>query len=181
MPEHFNRKVLILGGARSGKSALAQQMVRGSGLPAVYLATGVITDQEMKDRVQKHRESRPPSWLTKETPYGFRQISENWTGKAVLLDCVTFLVNNIFLREEKEEVAYQQLLEEFIYLFEKQKQEGFYFLMVSNETGMGIVPEYPLARAFRDLQGRINQWLATKADQVYIVWAGIPMKIKGEE
>ena len=180
MPEPYKKTVLILGGARRGKSSLAHQMARDSGLPVIYLATGVVTDMEMKERVQKHRNSRPQSWLTRETPYGFSHIDENWTGKAILLDCVTFLVNNLLLREDKEETAYHQLLNEFIYLFEKQQREGFYFLMVSNETGMGIVPEYPLARTFRDLQGRVNQWLATKVNQVYLVVAGIPVKIKGE-
>ncbi|NLJ50037.1 MAG: bifunctional adenosylcobinamide kinase/adenosylcobinamide-phosphate guanylyltransferase [Candidatus Atribacteria bacterium] len=182
MPEPYKQTVLILGGARSGKSSLAQQMARESGLPVVYLATGVITDVEMKERVQKHRESRPQSWVTKETPYGgFGQMNENWSGKAVLLDCITFLVNNLLLREDKEEVVYQQLLKELGFLFEKHQQEGFYFLIVSNETGMGIVPEYPLARTFRDLQGRINQWLASRANHVYMVLAGIPVRIKGEE
>lgn len=182
MPEPYNQTILILGGARSGKSSLAQQMARESDRPVVYLATGVITDKEMKERVQKHRSSRPQTWLTRETPYGgFIQIDENWAGKAILLDCITFLVNNLLLRENKEETVYHQLLEELTYLFKKQQQEGFYFLIVSNETGMGIVPEYPLARAFRDLQGRINQWLAARVNQVYIVIAGIPVKIKGEE
>jgi len=182
MPNPYNQTVLILGGARSGKSSLAQKMALESGLPVVYLATGVVTDMEMEVRVQKHRESRPRSWITKETPYGnFSQMNENWTGKAVLLDCITFLVNNYLLRDGKEEIAYQQILKELIFLFEKQKQENFYFLIVSNETGMGIVPEYPLARTFRDLQGRINQWLAVRATNVYIVIAGIPVKIKGEK
>ena len=91
-----------------------------------------------------------------------------------------FWLTICYYERDKEEAAYHQLLNEFIYLFEKQQREGFYFLIVSNETGMGIVPEYPLARTFRDLQGRVNQWLATKVNQVYLVVAGIPVKIKGE-
>ena len=181
MLDLYKQSVLILGGARSGKSTLAQQMIQESQLPGIYLATGIITDQEMEERVKKHQINRPNSWLTRETPYGFQQISENWTGKGVLLDCVTFLVNNLLLQEKEEETTFQRLILEFTSLFEKQKKEQFYFLVVSNETGMGIVPEYPLARTFRDLQGRINQWLAKRVDRVYLVVAGIPWKIKGNE
>ena len=181
MLEPFDRSVLILGGARSGKSSLAQQLAQESGLPIVYLATGVVTDGEMEARIKKHQDSRPSSWSTRETPYGFRQLDEDWTDKGVLLDCVTFLVSNLLLRENDEEATFQHLTREFTSLLEKRKRERFFCLMVSNETGSGIVPEYPLSRTFRDLQGRINQWLAARADRVYLVVAGIPWKLKGDD
>jgi len=179
MFDRYDRSVLILGGARSGKSTLAQKMAQNSSLPFVYLATGIVTDDEMESRVKKHQSSRPPTWTTLETPLGFRHIEADLTGKGVLLDCITFLTSNLLLQEKDENATFQRLTDELQWLLEKRDRERFFCLMVSNETGMGVVPEYPLGRTFRDLQGRINQWLAVRADEVYLVVAGLPWKLKG--
>jgi len=175
----FDRKVLLLGGARSGKSRRALKMVEESGLRPVYCATGVATDAEMAERIARHRKERGERWETFETPYGFGEVlGESLEGSGVLVDCVTFLLSNFLFREQDGERAFQRAQEELRALFEKQKEERFFLVLVSNEVGMGLVPEYPEGRIFRDLQGRMNQWLAEEADEVYFVVAGIPWKVK---
>lgn len=172
-------RVLILGGARSGKSRFALRMVEERRVPVVFCATGVITDGEMEERIRRHQRERPPHWTTVEVPYGFTPLAPfALSGKAVLLDCVSFLVSNILLEEGNEEQAEAKVLGEFENLFFRQKEEGFFLVLVSNEVGMGVVPESPLGRSFRDLLGRVNQWLAERVDQVYFVVAGIPWKLK---
>ncbi|MCX6090753.1 MAG: bifunctional adenosylcobinamide kinase/adenosylcobinamide-phosphate guanylyltransferase [Candidatus Atribacteria bacterium] len=178
MLKTLDRTVFLLGGARSGKSRLAQKMGMDSGLPFIYLATGVVTDREMEERVRHHQLHRPASWKTLEVPYGFQDIQESFSGKGVLLDCVTFLTSNIFLRENDEEKAFTLVRQEFDWLFQKRERERFFWIMVSNEIGMGVVPEYPLGRTFRDLQGRVNQWLASQVDEVYFVIAGLSLPLK---
>ncbi|MDK2897141.1 MAG: adenosylcobinamide kinase / adenosylcobinamide-phosphate guanylyltransferase [Candidatus Atribacteria bacterium] len=173
------RKVLFLGGARSGKSRLAQMEAEKSGLSPIYLATGVITDPEMAQRVEKHRQARSHKWETIEVPYGLVGLKQSFAGKAVVLDCVTFLVSNLLLKEKEEAATREKIQAELGFLLKKQAKEGFSLFLVSNEVGEGVVPESPLARSFRDLQGQINQWIAQRVDQVFLVVAGIPWKIKG--
>ncbi|MCD6156556.1 MAG: bifunctional adenosylcobinamide kinase/adenosylcobinamide-phosphate guanylyltransferase [Candidatus Atribacteria bacterium] len=177
--EAFNKKVLFIGGARSGKSSLAQQKVEEASPRRVYLATGVITDQEMAKRVALHRKKRSEGWETLEVPFGFEEIADrDFSGCGVLLDCVTFLVSNLLLREKEPEKVFTGVTEELGKLFSKQFREGFFLALVSNEVGCGVVPESSLGRQFRDLQGRVNQWLAQKVDQVFLVVAGVPWRLK---
>lgn len=172
-------RVLILGGARSGKSRLALKVVEEKQVPVVFCATGVITDPEMEERIRRHQRERPPHFTTVEVPYGFTPLSSfDLSGKAVLLDCVSFFVSNILLEEGDEKQAETRILREFEGLFSRQEKERFPLVLVSNEVGMGVVPESPLGRAFRDLLGRVNQWLAERMDQVYLVVAGIPWRLK---
>ncbi|HHF09167.1 MAG TPA: bifunctional adenosylcobinamide kinase/adenosylcobinamide-phosphate guanylyltransferase [Candidatus Atribacteria bacterium] len=175
----FSKKVLFIGGARSGKSSLAQQKVEEASPKRIYLATGVITDQEMAERVTLHRKRRSEGWQTLEVPFGFREIvGRNFSGCGVLLDCVTFLVSNLFLREKEPEKVFTEVTGELEKLFKKQLRGGFFLALVSNEVGCGVVPESSLGRQFRDLQGRVNQWLAREVDQVFLVVAGVPWRLK---
>lgn len=172
-------RVLILGGVRSGKSRFALRMIEEAQLPAVFCATGIPTDEEMELRILRHRSERPPHFATVEVPHGFAPLLvESLSGKAVLLDCVSFFVSNVLLQEKCEEEAYRRVTGEFEKLFARQEEEQFFLVLVSNETGMGVVPESPLGRMFRDLLGRVNQWLAERAHQVYFVVAGIPWRLK---
>ena len=172
-------RVLILGGARSGKSRLALRMVEETGLPAIFCATGIPVDEEMRSRILRHQKERPPHFTTVETPYGFSPLEAlELSGKAVLLDCVSFLVSNVLLEEEDGERAYGRVVEEFGMLFARQEEEGFFLVLVSNEVGMGVVPDSRLGREFRDLLGRVNQWLAERAHRVYFVIAGIPWQLR---
>jgi len=171
--------VLLLGGARSGKSKYALTMVESSGLSPLYCATGIATDREMEVRIARHQRDRNPRWKAVETPYGFEVLErESLSGWGVVVDCITFLANNLFWREKDPEKAFLLLEEQLGKLFKKREEEGFFLVFVSNEVGMGIVPEHPTGRSFRDLQGRINQWLASRVQEVYFLIAGIPWRIK---
>lgn len=179
MPETYDRSVLLLGGARSGKSRLGVRMVEESGLQPVYCATGVPLDAEMEERIARHRAERGERWVTVETPFGFGGVLErNLRGAALLVDCVTFFLNNLLFREKEEEEARALAYRELGALLEKRREEGFFLVFVSNEVGLGIVPETPEGRAFRDLQGQVNQWLAREVDEVYMLFAGIPWRLK---
>ncbi|MBC7217691.1 MAG: bifunctional adenosylcobinamide kinase/adenosylcobinamide-phosphate guanylyltransferase [Candidatus Caldatribacterium sp.] len=172
-------RVLILGGARSGKSRLALEMAQGTGAPVIFCATGVPTDAEMEERIRRHQRERPPGFTTVEVPYGLSPLfALELSGKVVLLDCVSFLVSNILLEENDEDRSYERIVGEFMELFARQEGEPFLLILVSNEVGMGVVPPFPLGRSFRDLLGRVNQWLAERANRVYLVVAGIPWQLK---
>lgn len=179
MPESWDKSIFLLGGARSGKSRLAISWIEESGLSPLYLATGVATDSEMEERILRHQRERSLRWKVEETPLGFKEVlGKNWSECGVVLDCVTFLVNNIWEEEQEAEKTYERTLRELGDLLEKRKKERFLLLLVSNEVGMGVVPAYPAGREFRDLQGRVNQWIAQKVDEVYLVVAGIPWRMK---
>ncbi|MDD3698692.1 MAG: bifunctional adenosylcobinamide kinase/adenosylcobinamide-phosphate guanylyltransferase [Atribacterota bacterium] len=179
MQENWDKSVLFLGGARSGKSRLALEWVEESGLSPLYLATGVATDPEMEERILRHQRERSAMWKVEEVPFGLGEaLEKDWRGQGVVLDCVTFLVNNIFWKEKDGEETYERLCRELSRIFEKRKKEHFLLLLVSNEVGMGVVPEYPAGREFRDLQGRVNQWIASQVDEAYLVVAGIPWRLK---
>lgn len=179
MEGKYDKSVLLLGGARSGKSCRAQEMVLESGLFPLYCATGVPVDEEMAQRIERHKKERGRCWRTIEAPFGFTELlRKDLREFGVVVDCVTFLLNNLLFREKDPKQAFNLLCAEFEALFGKRKKEHFFLLLVSNEVGMGIVPEYPEGRVFRDLQGRVNQWLASQVEEVYFLLAGIPWQIK---
>jgi adenosylcobinamide kinase/adenosylcobinamide-phosphate guanylyltransferase len=169
--------LLVLGGARSGKSVYALQRAQEWEGRLVYLATAEGKDEEMKKRIAAHRtKRRGRRWETIEEP-----IDVVWQLKemddsvgAVVLDCVTLWISNALLKNQKEELENQvaELVEE-IPLF------PFHFLAVSNEVGLGLVPDTPLGREYRDLLGTVNQRLAQACKEVVFMAAGLPMKLKG--
>lgn len=171
--------VFVLGGARSGKSAYAMQRAQEWDGQLVYLATAEGKDEEMRKRIARHRaRRRSRRWETVEEPlevvWRLKELDEGIG--AVVLDCVTLWVSNALLKNQKDELENQiaELVEE-IPLF------PFHFLAVSNEVGLGVVPENPLAREYRDLLGTVNQRLAKACQEVIFMAAGLPLKVKGSK
>ena len=171
--------ILILGGARSGKSRFAQQLATELGERVLFIATGVPMDEEMRRRIELHQKTRPKTWRTLETPTGVaRAIGEHIKdADVVVLDCLTFLVSNLMDNEtEESEALEKEITAELSELLEQKKTASL--IIVSNEVGMGVVPAYLLGRAYRDLLGRANQFIARRADRVYLMIAGIPLELK---
>lgn len=181
--------ILITGGARSGKSSLAESIAKKYGDNVLYIATSVPFDDEMKDRIRKHRAARPENWKTLEAYKDFdmllpREIGHN---RGILLDCITVMITNIMFEQEMDfdkinsEAANRLeaiVKKEIEKLIETGKKLGLPFILVTNETGMGIVPDNAASRAFRDIAGRMNQLLAGACDEVYVCISGIPLKLK---
>jgi adenosylcobinamide kinase / adenosylcobinamide-phosphate guanylyltransferase len=169
--------VLVLGGARSGKSAYALQRVQEWEGRLVYLATAEGKDEEMKKRIARHRaRRRSRRWETIEEPLEVVWQLKEMDGSvgAVVLDCVTLWVSNALVSNQAEELENQvaELVEEIPLL-------PFHFLAVSNEVGLGLVPDTPLGREYRDLLGTVNQRLAQACKEVVFMTAGLPLKVKG--
>ena len=176
MPE---RLTLILGGARSGKSDFAQALARQRGGDAVlFVATAEARDEEMRARIEAHRARRPAAWQTVEAPCEIARALENGRGaaRAVVVDCLTLLVSNVLLANEGGAEA--ELIREVDALIAWQRAHSAEMIVVSNEVGLGIVPEHPLGRVYRDLLGLINQRVARQADEVYWMVAGLPVDVK---
>jgi adenosylcobinamide kinase / adenosylcobinamide-phosphate guanylyltransferase len=191
----MGKLTLILGGARSGKSTFAEQRAKELGGDSVlYVATSETKDEEMQQRVKKHRSDRPSTWGTLEAPRNVAQAlrQERSVVKVILLDCMTFLVANYLMdaaapegdpfddpsadpfdaQIEADVVAEVEALVDYV------QETEIDMLVVSNEVGLGVVPPYELGRAYRDILGRANQILARHADEVYLLVAGIPMRVK---
>lgn len=166
----MGKLILVLGGARSGKSSFAERLAARYD-SVTYLATGQVTDQEMAQRIARHQAQRPSSWQTVEEGYHPAAALRRARG-VVLLDCVTFLISNHLLQDESR--CEETVLAELEALLHLEVD----VIAVSNEVGLGVVPEHHLARVFRDVQGRVNQFLASRAEKVYVCWAGIPVDVK---
>lgn len=180
----MSKLTLILGGARSGKSSYAERLARKNGRNSVlYVATAEARDDEMQERITTHRQNRPVSWRTMETPrhVGLHLLQERPPERIVLLDCLTLLVSNILTAAEDIDLveAETQVQAEIEQLIACPQQLSLHLIVVSNEVGLGLVPTTSLGRAYRDVLGRANQMLAAAADEVYFLVAGIPMTIKG--
>lgn len=183
---------LILGGARSGKSTYAEKMVKSLGGNVLYLATAVITDADMADRIDKHMKSRPATWKTIEKFKNFEDLISYDAfieADVLLLDCLTVMMTNLMFdsRIDFDETTPSEIerLERFIKeeidkLLDLAQKSGKHLVIVSNEVGLGLVPAYKLGNYFRDISGRMNQHVAQIADFVTFVAAGLPLKLKGE-
>ncbi len=164
---------LVLGGAASGKSKFAESLIDNSGLKKYYLATSQVWDDEMSLKIEAHREQRGHGWTTVEAPMAVGEALHRCpAGAGILLDCATMWLTNIMLAEADVEAA------ELALLAALSVAPGP-VVVVSNEVGQGIVPDNPLARRFRDAQGRLNQKLAAQAGLVVFVTAGLPVTLKG--
>ena len=177
------RLTLVLGGARSGKSTFAQKRIEVSGQTALFVATATAFDDEMRTRIAAHKASRPAHWFTLEAPTQVGQAIQAEISKTdwVLLDCLTLLANNVLfsLPEPVDEPVYQEALDrEIAEILSAYRAHPGEWLIVSNEVGLGLVPPYPLGRVYRDALGRANQQLASAADEVLFLVAGIPMVVK---
>jgi adenosylcobinamide kinase/adenosylcobinamide-phosphate guanylyltransferase len=183
------KSVLILGGARSGKSRFAQELAQRWGGNVLFVATAEAGDNDMRQRIEKHRQNRPSDWRTLETTRDIGVCIEKECGRAgtVLVDCITLLVSNIFnryseadLEKTEEQELEVQVLAEITALVEIIARTPADFIIVSNELGLGLVPSNRMGRLYRDLLGRANQVLAQYADEVYLMVAGIPLMIKSQ-
>ena len=167
------RVALILGGARSGKSRHAQRLADGSGLAKVFLATAEGLDDEMRERIARHRADRDGGWRTREEPLELVAAlkEEAAPGKIVLVDCLTLWLSNVMHTARPTEREIAEL---------KAAVAGLRgpAILVSNEVGLGLAPTTPLGRAFRDWQGRLNAEIADVADVVVAMTAGLPVVVK---
>lgn len=180
-------KELILGGARSGKSLLAEKRAAESGLRVLYLATAEARDGEMARRIAHHRERRPAEWgCAEETLHLAAKLQELAAADAcVLVDCLTLWLSNLLFAgqaarqaEAGEPVSCPLFDNEITALIELLPQLPGRIILVSNEVGWGIVPMHPISRLFADEQGRLNQQVAAACDQVTLVAAGLPLLLK---
>ena len=173
---------LITGGARSGKSRLAQEMAGKAGGPVLFVATAEAGDEEMKRRIEVHRKNRPAGWTTLEVTTDIGRVLTAKIGRAqtVIIDCITLLVNNVFQQHAGADAAtLEKAVEaEINGLIKCLESPGARFIIVTNEVGLGIVPADETSRLYRDLLGRANQMLAERADEGILMVAGIPMSLK---
>jgi len=172
-PSFALRPTLVLGGARSGKSRFAEQLARESGLARIYLATATAGDGEMRARIAHHRARRGDGWRTVEEPLKLVDAlaREAGAGRVVLVDCLTLWLSNLMH-------AARDVDTETVTLADWLRATPHPVLLVSNEVGLGLVPETPLGRDFRDAQGRLNQAIAAVAPNVAFVAAGLPLWLK---
>jgi adenosylcobinamide kinase / adenosylcobinamide-phosphate guanylyltransferase len=162
----------ILGGARSGKSARAQALAEAAGETRLYIATAEALDVEMEARIARHKADRGAGWRTVETPLDLVAAMEAADAPVVLVDCLTLWLSNL-MHHGRDVEAESAALCACLGRFEGE------VILVSNEVGLGLVPETPLGRAFRDAQGRLNQRVAAVCDVVEFVAAGLPLRLKG--
>jgi len=167
------RRVLILGGARSGKSRTALQLAESASAERTYIATAQAYDEEMRERIAQHRAERDGSWRTVDAPLGLVEAVRTQTapGQAVLVDCLTLWLSNIVLAERDPAHEADRLVQAV-------RDAAGPLILVSNEVGQGIVPATPLGRRFRDEQGRLNQRIAEACDAVVFIAAGCPILLK---
>ena len=165
--------VLVTRGQRSGKSGYAQKLALSLSANPVYLATSRVWDEEFRQRVLRHQADRGPEWTNiEEEKYLSRHKLD---GRVVIIDCVTLWGTNFFFDNDSNvELSLRELKEEFNRLVEQQA----YLIFVTNEIGLGGVSPDPIQRKFTDLQGWLNQYIASRADEVILMISGIPMKIK---
>jgi len=172
-----NKVILVLGGARSGKSRLAGRLAEKNFKRPLYLATAEAADDEMADRIQLHKQARGSRWRCIEEPIHIARVLSDPPRECdgILLDCLTIWLSNVLLKEGEKSCARRK--RELIAALKTAKRP---VILVSNEVGMGIVPEHELGRKFRDLAGWLNQDVAEAAHSVVFVAAGLPLVLKGK-
>ncbi len=171
MPERAAPLSLILGGTRSGKSQHAERIITSLPPPWVYVATAQAFDDEMRERIAIHRGRRGAGWVVVEEPLDLARALADAGEQPVLVDCLTVWLSNLMLADHDIAVATEALDAAL-------DRRGAPTVLVSNEVGLGIVPDNALARAFRDAAGRLNQHFAARADTVLFLVAGLPMRVK---
>lgn len=178
MADASRQLILVLGGARSGKSTFAERLAASRSECVTYLATAQAYDEEMVARIAKHRADRPSHWATRECPLdpaaAMRDAAA--TTDCFLLDCLTLLVSNLLIADTQS--ADETVFSAIDGILAAYREAEADLILVSNEVGLGLVPEYPLGRQYRDLLGKVNQRLAAQADAVYYLIAGLPLDVK---
>ncbi|WP_312272295.1 bifunctional adenosylcobinamide kinase/adenosylcobinamide-phosphate guanylyltransferase [Pseudomonas sp.] len=169
-------KELILGGARSGKSRLAEKLATDSGLDVIYIATAQAWDGEMRTRIAQHADRRPVEWRLVEEPLYLAAVlrAHASAGRCLLVDCLTLWLTNLLMAEDATMLARERAA-----LLEALPELPGHIILVSNETGMGVVPLGELTRRYVDEAGWLHQALAEQCDRVVLTVAGLPMTLKG--
>ena len=168
----MKRIILITGGQRSGKSSYAEKLALSLSSNPIYMATSRIWDEEFRQRVIKHQKRRGPEWTNIEEE---KELSRHQVdGRVVLIDCVTLWANYFFDLDSDVDLSLQTLKQEF----DAFTAQDATFIFVTNEIGSGAVSDNPIQRRFTDLQGWLNQYIASQAHQVYLMVSGIPVLIK---
>lgn len=182
----MSKITLITGGSRSGKSTFGESLLKDRA-DVLYIATAIVTDEEMKNRIEKHKERRNPKWETFE---GYRNLDEaliKHKNKNVMLECVGVMTTNLmfdwthdFDNITQEEIAKltQHIKSEFQKFIIKARDEDRNVVIITNEVGWSLIPEYKLGRIFSDILGFVNQYIASLSDEVYLVACGLPLKLK---
>lgn len=173
MTHNFDQSLLVLGGARSGKSRFAQMQAEALPGELVYIATAQAFDTEMEDRIVRHRATRGPRWRTVDAPLALATaiLAESRSDNVILVDCLTLWASNLLLGEQDVAAAIAELTPAIA-------NAPGRVILVTNEVGLGIVPDNALARRFRDIAGDINQAVAACVDSAIFMAAGLPMVLK---
>lgn len=189
--QQFPRIVLIIGGARSGKSTFAEHLAASSGKRVAFIATATASDADMQVRITRHRALRPSEWITIEEPLNLVKAVQEASNKAdvILLDCMTLWLSNwmgqqeyrdegddVFLKNNSTESALAII--EALLAIVKTLNASKTLIIVTNEVGLGIVPMHPVSRVYRDVLGWVNQRIAQDAERVYLMIAGLAVDIK---
>ena len=169
----MKKVILITGGARSGKSRYAEELALSLSKNPVYVATAYVWDEEFRERVKKHQERRGPEWTNIEEEMLLSR--HDLTGRVAVIDCITLWCTNYFFQMQEVDTALEALKAEF----DKFTAKDATYIFVTNEIGMGGVSENAVQRKFTDLQGWMNQYVASKADEVILMVSGIAVKVKG--
>lgn len=176
----MNKKIIfITGGARSGKSRFALELARRVAGRKAYLATAQALDKEMAERIQEHKRNRPQDWQTLEEPLRVAKVLKERTDhfSVILLDCLTIWISNTLMAKWNA----KKILREADRLLKVCQGTKCSLIIVSNEVGLGIVPDNPSSRIFRDLSGLIHQKVARQADEVYLMVNGLPLQLKNAQ
>ena len=186
----MGKVIYVSGGARSGKSFFSEKYIKENYSKKIYLATGIPFDEEMKDRIEKHKKQRGKNWKTIENYKSLKNILKKHIQgyDVILLDCLTNLITNYMLLENNivwdkattkdVDNIREIIIKEVNSLINFVKENDIDILIVSNEVGMGSIPDYPLGRFFRDINGKLNQFVATESDEAYFIVSGLPIKLK---
>jgi len=179
--------ILVTGGARSGKSGFAEKLMQSLADQAIYIATGQAFDDEMKERIALHLQQRTAggyAWETVEEPMKLPDLLKRISDageKAVLVDCLTLWLSNVLLAVEGHADRQRLVEREITRLVDSVRAFQGNLILVTNEVGDGVVPEYSLGRLYRDLAGRMNAQLARECERVFLVTVGIPIELKSRE
>jgi adenosylcobinamide kinase / adenosylcobinamide-phosphate guanylyltransferase len=175
---HRKTVTLVLGGVRSGKSRYAQTLAERAAR-VVFVATARVGDEEMRLKIERHREERPATWVTVEEPLNLVEVLAQRESHCdvVVVDCLTIFAANLLEAEGEDKASTELRIDKLCAALEKTACS---VILVSNEVGSGVVPPYPLGRRFRDLLGEINQRVARVADDVLLLVAGLPLALKGD-